>query len=245
MPTTTPPRRDRKRPIGIIELLNAAGGPPREKWETRALIIVGLICASLSTAAFFLHVFGLLQMPFFVNFFGMPAIVLMMIVGLYSWQRRLPFWQRFRAGLLAGTFGWMVYDGIRFFIYKTQLIPVYPFHAIARLGGLISGFGPEASSSLWAGWTYHYWNAYSYAIIYALVAGPAKWYWGVAWAMILETGMLISYPSFLAVKFDAPFITFSLVGHFFYGTVLGLTLRKWGGDVVGPVPTAGAPVGSR
>jgi hypothetical protein len=229
---------DNRRPPGFIEILRAAGGPPRARWETRAMLVVALIAASLSTAAFFLHVSGLLQMPFFVNFFFMPATVLMMIVGLYSWQRRLPFWVRFRAGLLAGTLGVIAYDTIRYSIYKSGLLDYFPFHAIAKLGGLITGLGPEAPSSLYAGWTYHFWNAYSYAIIYALVVGPAKWYWAVGWAMILEAGMLLSYPTFLDVKFDAPFLAISLIGHFCYGTVLGLTVRKWGGSVAGPIPAA-------
>ena len=82
---------------GIFARLNAAGGPARSRNETILLYGVAIACALASTAAFFLHVFGLVRMPFFINFVGMPAIILMMIIGLYSWQRRLPFWIRLRA----------------------------------------------------------------------------------------------------------------------------------------------------
>ncbi len=215
-----------KSPPGIIARLSAAGGPPRSRTETILLTLVGLGCASASSAAFFLHVFGWVRMPFFVNFVGMPAIVLMLVLGLYSWQRRLPFWRRFRAGVLAGALGLIVYDVIRFSIYKSGFLGFDPFHVIPHLGALITGQPPSADASLYAGWLYHIWNGFSFAIIYALVAGPARWGWGVAWAMILETGMLLSYPTFLQVQVDAPFLAISIIGHIAYGTVLGLTVRR-------------------
>lgn len=214
-----------KRP-GIIARLNAAGGPPRPRTETLLMYAVGLLCAFASTAAFFLHVLGVMRMPFFVNFVGMPAIILMMIVSLYSWQRRLPFWKRMRAGIIAGALGLIAYDALRFAIYKSGIISFYPFHAIARLGSLMTGEPPEAGAAIFAGWLYHYWNGFSFAIIYALVAGPAMWYWGVAWAMMLEIGMLATYPTFLAIRDDWAFRTISLLGHLVYGVTIGLTVRR-------------------
>jgi hypothetical protein len=187
---------------------------------------VGVACAFASTAAFFLHVLGVMKMPFFVNFIGMPAIILMMIVGLYSWQRQLPFWRRFRAGLIAGFFGLIAYDLVRLIIYESGIIAWYPYHAIPRLGSLMTGKPPEDRASIFAGWLYHIWNGFNFAIIYSLVAGPAAWGWGVAWAMMLEIGMLLSYPTFLSVKDDWQFRTVSLIGHLVYGTVVGLTVRR-------------------
>ena len=223
------PNESRQRP-GLIARLQAAGGPPRERRETLILTAVGIGAGFASSAAFFLHMFGVIRMPFFVNFFFMPLIVLMLVVGLYSWQRRLPFWRRFRAGLLAGALGLVAYDLTRLIIYKSGVFNYHPFHAIPKLGALVTGLTPEAASSIYAGWIYHIWNGFSYAIIYALVAGPAKWGWGVAWAMILETLMVISYPTFLQVKLDAPFLAISFFGHLCYGTVLGLTVRRFAAD---------------
>ncbi len=211
---------------GLFALLNAAGGPPRERRERVILLVAALVAGFASSAAFFLHMFGLIRMPFFVNFFGMPLIVLILTVGLYSWRRQLPFWRRLRAGLFAGALGLIVYDLSRFVIYKSGLFNYAPFHAIPKLGALVTGLTPEAPSSIYVGWVYHIWNGFSYAIIYALVAGPAQWGWGVAWAMILETMMLLSYPTFLQIKADAAFLGISLFGHFCYGTVLGVTVRR-------------------
>jgi hypothetical protein len=217
---------------GLIALLRRAGGPPRERRETLILVTVALLCGFASSAAFFLHQFGWVRMPFFVNFFGMPVIVLMLIIGLYSWQRRLPFWRRFRAGLLAGALGLIAYDVTRVTIYQSGIFNYDPFHIIPKLGALITGLPATATTSLYAGWTYHIWNGFSYAIIYALVAGPARWGWGVGWAMILEVLMVASYPTFLQVKLDAPFLAISFFGHICYGTVLGLTVRRWAASPV-------------
>jgi hypothetical protein len=219
------PADSRQRP-GVIALLKAAGGPPRARQETLILLTTALLAGFASSAAFFLHMFGVIRMPFFVNFFFMPLIVLMLIVGIYSWQRRLPFWRRLRAGILAGALGLIAYDLTRLIIYKSGIFNYHPFHAIPKLGALVTGLTPAAPSSVYAGWTYHIWNGFSYAIIYALVAGPAKWGWGVAWAMILETLMVISYPTFLQIKLDAPFLAISFFGHLCYGTVLGVTVRR-------------------
>ena len=220
--TAAPPKPTR----GFIATLQVAGGPARPRWETRLLTAVGLLCGFASSIAFFLHVFGWVRMPFFVNFFGMPAIILMLVVGLYSWQRRLPFWRRLRAGLLAGALAVAAYDLIRYTVYKSAILSYYPFHAIPKLGALMTGQSPEASASLVAGWIYHFWNGFSFAIIYALALGPVRWGWGVLWAMLLEIGMVLSYPTFLDVVFSAPFLAISWIGHIAYGTVLGLVVRR-------------------
>ncbi len=213
--------------MNFFQRLHAAGGPPRSRRETTILMVAGIVFGFASSAAFFLHFLGWISMPFFVNFFGLPLIMLILTLGLYSWQRRLPFWIRLRAGLLAGFFGLIVYDTIRFTLYKTQIVPYFPFHAIPRLGALITSRPPTDPSSLYWGWGYHFWNGFSFAIIYALIAGPAAWGWGIAWAMILETLMLLSYPTLLGVKADAPFLIISIVGHICYGSVLGLTVRRF------------------
>jgi hypothetical protein len=198
----------------------------RRQFETLALSAVGLACAAASSAAFFLHILGWVRMPFFINFVGLPAIVLMLVVGLYSWNRRLPFWRRFSAGAVAGITGLLAYDLVRLTVYSSHLLDYYPFHAIPILGSLITGQPATAVSSVLAGWLYHIWNGFSFAIIYALLAGPAHWWWGVAWAMLLEIGMLLSYPSFLAIQASASFVTVSLIGHAAYGVALGVTVRR-------------------
>jgi hypothetical protein len=198
----------------------------RARIETLALTTVGLACALASSAAFWLHMLGFVRMPFFVNFVGMPSIILMLIVAVFSWHQQLSFWKRFRAGAAAGAVALLAYDGIRFGIYGLNVLEFYPFQTHRVFGSMITGQPPTTHASAITGWLYHFWNGFSFAIIYALIAGPAAWYWGVAWAMILEVAMLFTYPTLLDITMTAAFIGMSLIGHTAYGVALGLTVRR-------------------
>jgi hypothetical protein len=198
----------------------------RARQENLALTLVGLACALVSSAAFWLHMLGLVRMPFFVSVVGWPSILLMLIIGLFSWQRDLSFWKRFRAGLLGGAAALLAYDGIRFGVYALGLFDFYPFQTHRIFGFLITGQPATSQAAAVAGWLYHFWNGFSFALIYALVAGPARWYWGWVWAMALEVAMLFTYPSLLDIRMGIPFVAISLIGHTAYGVALGVTVSR-------------------
>ncbi len=194
--------------------------------ENLALTGVGLACAATTSVAFFLHFLGWLRMPFTINFIGIPSIILMLLIGLYSWNRALPFWIRLSAGIVAGACGLLVYDVTRYAIYRFYLVDYDPFHAIPMLGSLITDEPATTRLSFIAGWLYHFWNGFGFAIIYALMAGSASWKWALVWAMFLEIGVLLSYPSLLAIQATVPFVAVSLIGHGGYGLAVGLTVNR-------------------
>jgi hypothetical protein len=195
----------------------------RERVEWWALMIAGLACALTSSTAFWAHMLGLVPMPFFINFVGRPSIVLFLILGLFSWQRNLSFWKRLRAGLTAGVTALLAYDLTRLALYSAILHDFYPFQSHRIFGYLMTGQSPDTDAAFYAGWLFHFWNGFSFAVIYVLIAGPARWYWGWVWAMILEVAMLLTYPTFLSIKMSVPFVLVSLIGHTAYGVALGLT----------------------
>jgi hypothetical protein len=196
----------------------------RSQTETLALTAVGLACALTSSAAFWLHMLGLVPMPFFINVVGLPSIILMLILGLFSWQRELKFWPRFKAGVAGGFMALLAYDLIRLAIYSSGLLDFYPFQTHRMFGFLITGQPPSSEAAAITGWLYHFWNGFSFSIIYALIAGPARWYWAVAWSMILEFAMLLTYPTFLDIRMTVAFVGVSLIGHTAFGVALGLTV---------------------
>jgi|ERR1700674_1131671 len=198
----------------------------RARTETMALTVVGLACALVSSAAFWLHMLGWVQMPFFITVIGWPSIVLMLIIGLFSWQRKLSFWRRFRAGVVGGAVALIAYDGIRFGLHSLRMFEFYPFQSHRVFGYLITGEPISSQAAAVTGWLYHFWNGFSFAIIYALIAGPARWYWGWVWAMILEIAMLFTYPSLLDITLNLGFVGVSLIGHTAFGVALGLTVSS-------------------
>ena len=132
----------------------------RARTETMALTAAGLACALASSAAFWLHMIGLVPMPFFVNVFGLPVIILMLIIGLFSWQRQLSFWIRLRAGFVAGAAALAAYDLVRLLIYTAFLPDFYPFQSHRIFGHLITGQPPASEAAAVTGWIYHFWNGF-------------------------------------------------------------------------------------
>ncbi|HET6213422.1 MAG TPA: hypothetical protein VFE14_11190, partial [Micromonosporaceae bacterium] len=87
--------------------------------------------------------------------------------------------------------------------------------------------GASGPGSAAAGWAYHVSNGWTFGIAYAVVAGPARWWWGIAWAMLLELAMLLVYPVLFQIRYVEPFIAVSVTGHVLYGSVLGLWCRRY------------------
>jgi hypothetical protein len=63
--------------------------------------------------------------------------------------------------------------------------------------------------------------------MYTLVAGPARWWYALAWAMVLEVAWLTALPSVVGFRLDYEFLILSITGHGLYGIVLGLLARRY------------------
>src|SRR4051812_3499682 len=100
---------------------------------------------------------GWIAMPYFINVVGWPSIVIILILGLFSWQRQLSFWKRLRAGMLGGAAALLAYDSIRYVLYTT-LLDFYPFQSHRIFGQLITGQPFSSDAAAMAGWLYHFWN---------------------------------------------------------------------------------------
>jgi hypothetical protein len=68
--------------------------------------------------------------------------------------------------------------------------------------------------------------------MYTLVAGPARWWFGLAWGAILEIAMLVIYPSsnLLQPPSMTPFVAVSLMSHAVYGSALGVISERYSLD---------------
>ena len=108
----------------------------------------------------------------------------------------------------------LAYDGVRWAIQETAPLDYDGFRSINIFGSLILGKPESALDARIAGWTYHFWNGISFCVMYALVAGPARWYWGLAWGMALEMMMISIYPVAFAIqRSDPAFLAISMTGN--------------------------------
>jgi len=218
-----------------------------------ALTLLVLGCTAAGIGAFLLDVAGIVRMPWTISFVSLPALVL--VIAIAVWARRVarrPFFNRLVVGLVAGLIATLAYDGVRWAIQETAPLDYDGFRSINIFGSLILAkpetapldydgfrsiniFGslilskPEtALDARIAGWTYHFWNGISFGVMYALVAGPARWYWGLAWGVALELMMISIYPVAFAIqRSDPAFLAISMTGHAAYGAVLGLLAERW------------------
>jgi len=200
-------------------------GSPRTQQALRWSLIG---CALVSLAALVAHVFHVLPMPFFLEVFGIPS--LLVIYALAAYARKINarmltsgLWVGIWAGLAAS----LVYDGVRYLVGLTHLFGYNGFVPILMFGSWITGHPTTSTAAKIAGWTYHYWNGATFGVIYTLAVGRRSWWWGVAYGILMECCMLGLFPFFLRVTSKVDFVALSMIGHVAYGAVLGMLAQKY------------------
>jgi hypothetical protein len=182
--------------------------------------VVGLL-ALLPVASLLAWVFGLGR--FSVWFWGLsfPAIVAVVVIGSVATRNgaRPSLRMALVAGVVGGLLGTVGYDLFR-----------VPFHLAGyRLLAPIDSYGvllldARTSSAVTglAGWAYHFSNGVGFGIAFAVVALGRRWYWAVAWAMVLETATVATpFAGTYAIAGKWNIIAIAYAAHVAYGLPLG------------------------
>ncbi|WP_160096238.1 DUF6789 family protein [Kibdelosporangium aridum] len=137
--------------------------------------------------------------------------------------------RRLQVGAIAGVLGLVAYNATRWVVAELLALPNSPFYSIYIFGSLITAQAPDTTAAIVAGWLYHVSNGITFAIMYTLVAGPARWWFGLLWGLALETAMLVVYPSSAILRPPAlaSFVVVSLISHAVYGAVIGLVSQRY------------------
>lgn len=191
------------------------------RWSAVALAFVSL-------GALVSHVFGWLPMPYFLEVFGVPSLVLLLALAAFAKKINAALlvnglWVGVGAGLIAS----LVYDGVRWLVTFTHLFGYTGFVPILMFGHWITGAPLDSTPAAIAGWSYHYWNGMTFGVIYTLGAGRVAWGWGILYGILMECCMLGLFPMFLKVNNRFDFVMVSMIGHVAYGATLGLLARRW------------------
>lgn len=202
----------------------------QDRSQTQAILRwAGFVCASLSLVALVTHVLGWMPMPFFLDFFAVPAFLALFALAAYARRVRADL---FLNGLVVGSLGGLiatfVYDGVRLLVQQTHLLNYNGFLSILIFGSWITGHSTSSAAAAMAGWAYHYWNGIAFGIMYALMLGRRHWLAGVAYGIVMECCMLGLFPLFLKINSKFDFIAISMIGHVFYGVVLGGVVQRYG-----------------
>jgi hypothetical protein len=150
----------------------------------------------------------------------------LIVSGMSASQRR---WLRARvaAGARAGIVAIAAYDVTRYGVVGLASLSFQPFHVFARFGQALLGPATAEPAATVAGALFHLVNGIGFAIAFSLVVARPSIRLGIAWALVLETLMLLLYPGWLGVSLTGELLPVSLAGHVAYGSALGVATRRW------------------
>ena len=219
-------------------------------------IALTIIVIALSGVSASLLIFGPLDIIPYATFRDVaiiPSVIAIFAIGIFARSRFPRLSNRLFVGMAAG--------GLATFLLEAIMIPGYMFTKWIPMDSMISLPGlflTEKITSLsevkqiimqsgvamnlyhapmdafFAGALWHFWNGATFGIIYALVIGKGKWWYGMIWAFIIEIGMML-VPYVIAMK--GPFgiehmdgynlFTITLLAHLAFGALLGILVQKW------------------
>lgn len=183
--------------------------------------IAAVALSLTSVASLLAWVFGLGR--FSVWFWGLsaPGMVALAALG-WSVARRDPG-SRLHTALVVGTIGGLIgtagYDLFRlpFLLLGYRLLAPIDSYGVLLLGA-------DGSSALtgFAGWMFHVANGVTFGIAFAVVALGRRWWWGIVWAMTLETATIVTpFADSYALRGRWNLIAIAYAAHLFYGAPLG------------------------
>jgi hypothetical protein len=197
--------------------------------EDPLLFLLTLGAAATSIAALLLQLTGVIRMPYTLSFVTAPGMIFLLSVQIRAGRVHRPvIVNRLRVGFVAGLIGLVVYNAARWVVAALLSLKTSPFYSIHIFGALITGKPADTTAATIAGWLYHISNGVTFAIMYTLIAGPARWWFGLLWGLLLESAMLIIYPSSAILRPPAlaPFVVVSLISHALYGATVGVVARQ-------------------
>jgi hypothetical protein len=153
--------------------------------------------------------------------------------GLWAWTLRAMSadarrWLRSRvtAGILVGLPAVLAYDAARYGLVSIASLSFAPFHVFLLFGQALLGPTTPEGLAFAAGTLFHLANGLGFAIAYLIVVKRPNVISGIAWALVLETAMLLLYPVWLGALLPGEFVPVSIAGHVAYGSVLGVVGRR-------------------
>jgi len=193
-----------------------------------ALRTIAFLAASISLAALLGHVLLHVPMVYTLQFAGLPSLIVLLALGVYANRlHRKPLVNGIVVGTLGGFAATIGYDLIRYGIQASHPWGYNGFVPILLFGHWITGAPTGSLPSIIAGWVYHYWNGVSFGIMYVMIFANRHWCFGVAYGVVMELCMLGLFPLFIPIKNPVGFVLISLIGHVFYGAILGLVAQRY------------------
>ena len=155
---------------------------------------------------------------------GFIAIVALSVMARREQQEA--FLARLKAGIVAGVLGTIAYDISRYVVEALEWSSTNSFGAMPAFGSGLTTLPTNDPTAIAAGWVFHAVNGVGFAIAYVMVMAGRRWPWAILYALVLEAFMVGLYPGWLGVTLSREFLSVSVMGHVFYGAVLGIMAER-------------------
>lgn len=194
----------------------------------KELVLTAIVAMSglLSVVSLLAWSYRLGRFDYWFLALGAPAIVTLFAIGiLVARSGRFP---RLRTAMIVGVIGGLVGTiGYDLFRIPFAALGLRLFSPIESYGVLILGTDGSSPWTDLAGWAYHFSNGIGFGVFYAAVALGRRWWWGLLWAMVLETATILTpFASTYALAGKWDLITIAFAAHVFYGVPLGLIVQS-------------------
>ena len=193
-----------------------------ERVGTAVCAVFGLL--SVAPLLAWVHGLGSFQSWFWLT--TVPAILGLVVIG--ATVARRPEHRRLRTALMTGVAGGLLgtigYDVFRIPFAAAGLRVFAP---IESYGVLLAGADSSSPLTDFLGWAYHFSNGIGFGIAYAMAAQGRRWWWGVVWALVLETATILTpFATTYALRGKWDLIGIAYAAHLFYGYPLGVVVER-------------------
>ena len=223
-----------------------------------SLTTIVIILSGVSASLLLLPPLGIIPYATFRDVAIIPSIVIIFAIGIISRSKFPRITSRLFKGMVAGAIASLALEAIRIPAYMfTKWIPMDSMISIPGLlltekitmlsevkqtimqSGVPMNLYHAPLDAFIVGGLWHFWNGATFGIIYALLIGKGKWWYGMIWAVIIEMVMMIA-PYLIIMK--GPFgiehmdgyniFVITLIAHLAFGAILGIIIQKWKKDSI-------------
>ena len=230
----------------------------QKKKSELGLTIMVIVLSGASASLLLLPPLGIIPYASFRDVAIIPSVVIIFAIGILSRSKFPRITSRLFKGMVAGTIASIALEAIRIPAYMfTKWIPMDSMISLPGLlltekitmlsevkqtimqSGVPMNLYHAPLDAFLVGGLWHFWNGATFGIIYALIIGKGKWWYGMIWATIIEMVMMIA-PYLIIMK--GPFgmehmdgyniFVVTLIAHLAFGVILGVIVQKWKKDNV-------------
>jgi len=220
------------------------------------LTTIVIILSGASASLLLLPPLGIISYASFRDVAIIPSILIIFTIGIISRSKFPRITSRLFKGMVAGAIASLALEAIRIPSYMfTKWIPMDSMISLPGLlltekitmlsevkqtimqSGVPMNLYHAPLDAFIVGGLWHFWNGATFGIIYALLIGKGKWWYGMIWAVIIEMVMMVA-PYLIIMK--GPFgiehmdgyniFVITLIAHLVFGAILGIIVQKWKKD---------------